>query len=321
MKSMLPSVKILLLVPFAFTCFRAFISTVEGIRAIAQQRRHLLNYGEEQHLSPRNNPLPKFAVVSGFVVKETKPREERPTVNDIYMGHLINKACYCELWGYDFIFSQSWGFPDQVRSPTTESPDGPHWLDYGTWHRVPHIKSALDAGYEWVLYADVDYVFQDMALPLESFVKEWSHHGKDNVHVFVPCDGNNLFTFSAFAVLIRNSDFGRRLVDNWIKISRGLCPNGNFPSKLGEYSWGDSDQPGLWYALAQTHQEFYPEKKGNFTLSCNQDGYLGTARFMGQELNEYMQRVGAVKSAELSIVPDGTFHSFTSSSTITRLAT
>lgn len=305
----LPSTKLWLLVPFAVTLFQVLVSTVDVIPGSdVRQHRQLLDSGVHPQPAARSKKLqPKFAVVSGFVSKQTRAAT-RSTVDKMYMGHLINKACYCDLWGYDFIFNQSWGFP--VRSPTTQSPNGPHWLDYGTWHRVPHIQSAMDAGYEWVLYADVDYVFQDMTLPLESFVKEWSHLGKHNVQVFVPCDGNNLFTFSAFAILIRNSDFGRRLVKNWIKISHGLCPNGNFPSKPGEYSWSDSDQPGLWYALAQTHHEFYPEKGGNFTPKCNQDGYLGTARLMGQELNEYMQRVGAVKSADLSIVPDGTYRYF-----------
>jgi hypothetical protein len=185
-----------------------------------------------------------------------------------------------------------------------------NWLNYGTWHRVPHILAAMDAGYEWVLYADIDYIFQDMMLPLEGFVKQWEHYGKQNVHVFVPNDYNNYFTFSAFAVMIRNSNFGRRLVQNWLQFSYGLCPRGNFPSIPGEYAWTDSDQPGLWYALAQTHYQFYPELGGNYEAKCTKEGYLNTTRFMGPELNVYMEKVGAVKSANLSNVPNGKYHRY-----------
>jgi len=245
---------------------------------------------------------PKFAVVSGFVTKESK---KRPRVDDKFLPHLLNKACYCELWGYDYIFNQTWGFPDEIRSPTTKSGKGAHWLDYGTWHRVPHMVAAMDAGYEWVLYADVDYIFQDMMLPLESFLKQWEHHGKQNVHVFLPDDDNTLFTFSAFAVMIRNSDFGRKLLQNWLKFAHGVCPNSNFPTTPGKCSWTDSDQPSLWCALAQTHHDFCPEQGGDCNAKCTEEAHLNATRVVGPELNVHMRKVGAAKEADLSKVPDG----------------
>jgi hypothetical protein len=45
-------------------------------------------------------------------------------------------------------------------------------------------------------------------MPLESFLKDWQLHNTTNVHVFVPDYWDNLFTFSAFAVMIHNSRFG-----------------------------------------------------------------------------------------------------------------
>jgi len=55
----------------------------------------------------------------------------------------------------------------------------------------------------------------------------------------------------------------------------GLCPNGNFHLDSAEYNWDDSDQPGLWYALLKTHQEFFPNDvfDKNFPL-CNETSGL-----------------------------------------------
>lgn len=187
----------------------------------------------------------RIAIISGFV---SPPSEAGPPprVGDSLMDHMLNKVCYADLWGYDFIFNTTWGFDKNTT--------GRHWISYGTWHRVPHMIAAMDQGYEWVLYADTDYVIQDIGLPLESFFKEWELYGKNNVHVFVPTDGYPYYTFSAFAVLIRNSPFGRRLLENWMELAYGLCPNGNFESIPGTYSWTDSDQPGLWYGTYSAKQ-------------------------------------------------------------------
>ena len=171
------------------------------------------------------------------------------------------------------------------------------------------MQAAL-AKYKWILYADVDYAVQDLTIPLESFLKEWELHGKNNIHVLVPNDGNLLHTFSAFAaVFIRNSPFGHRLLENWMELGKGLCKNGNFPSNPGKYGWSDSDQPGLWYALAKTHSEFFPQDGVKYQIECNKTtGLAVTGRFTGPELNNYMQKVNAVLGShgtDLIKVPDG----------------
>jgi hypothetical protein len=84
-----------------------------------------------------------------------------------------------------------------------------------------------------------------------------------------------------------------------------MCPKGNFPTTPGKYVWTDSDQPGLWYALAKTHHDFCPEQGGGFEVKCTEKGYLNTSRFMGPELNNYMKKVRAIKSKDLSKVPNG----------------
>ena len=48
-----------------------------------------------------------------------------------------------------------------------------YWLKYGTWHRVPHVRDRIH-DYDWILYADTDYVCNDMKTPIETFFfKNW----------------------------------------------------------------------------------------------------------------------------------------------------
>jgi hypothetical protein len=212
------------------------------------------------------------------------------------MDHLVNKACYADLWGYDFIFNTTWGFPEGLE-------DKNYWIHFGTWHRVPHILDRLE-DYDWILYADVDYVIQDLTIPLQSFLKEWELNGKD-IHVFVPKDSEVLHVFSAFAVLIRNSPFGRRVLENWAKFAHGICPNGNLHKEPRPYNWMDTDQPGLWYSLVQTHSEFFPGIDTG--IVCNETtGLITTNRALGPEFNRYFEKVGAMKGShgdELRSVP------------------
>ena len=35
------------------------------------------------------------------------------------------------------------------------------------------------------------------------------------------------------------------VLDNWMNFARGLCRKGNLADKKREYTWEDSDQPGL----------------------------------------------------------------------------
>ena len=145
---------------------------------------------------------------------------------------------------------------------------------------------------------------QDFTIPLDSFIKDWEMHGFYNVSVFVPVDFNGYFTFSSYAVLIRNNDFGRRLLHYWLRFANGLCEKGNFNSTPGSYEWGDSDQPGLWYALTKTHAEFTGRE---FEAKCV-GGKIVTKNFMEPEMNQYFRKykVGlGSQGKELYDIPKG----------------
>lgn len=250
----------------------------------------------------------RIAIISGFVTKDQS--QDRPRMKEYFMNHVINKACYSTLWGYDYILNTTWGFDQAMRSRNDTVNEANHnqryWLDYGTWHRVPHMIAGLDAGYEWVVYADIDWVVQDLAVPVQTLMKEWEHHGKTNVHIFVPSDdGVQTRVFSAFVVMVRNSEFGRAFLDNWMKFARGLCPNGNFP-KRDEYSWEDSDQPGIWYSLAKTHSDFYAKTEAHkYSLICNTTtGLIQTNYSMAPELNNYTLLANLTKHADWNRIPD-----------------
>lgn len=243
---------------------------------------------------------PKIAIISGFVTRQKGPKA--PQVKSSNYDHMINKACYANLWGYDFIFNTSWGFDQDVKSK--------YWLEYGTWHRVPHMAAALP-NYDWIVYADVDWYVRDMTIPLESFIRDWDLHGFHNVSIFIPVDVNGIHVFSAYVVMIRNNAFGRRMIENWLRFAQGLCPKGNFPTTPGKYEWGDSDQPGIWYSLAKTHSEF----TGNtFDVKCKEDGTIDTGRFMGPEMRQYFIGLkvphGGNQGKDLYNIPKGEWHKF-----------
>lgn len=109
-----------------------------------------------------------IAIISGFV----KRNESKARISGGLADHMVNKACYADLWGYDYIHNTTWGFDNDVGSR--------YWLEYGTWHRVPHMQAALPK-YDWILYVDTDWVVQDLSVPIESFLKGWELQGMKNV--------------------------------------------------------------------------------------------------------------------------------------------
>jgi hypothetical protein len=157
----------------------------------------------------------------------------------------------------------------------------PWWLKFGAWERASHLQAALP-NYDWVLYGDLDYIIKDMSRPIESFIQELHQNGKTHAHVIVPTDHYDddyrPVEFSSFALLIRNSPFGRRVLENWRKFALGICPNGNFESYDGKYIWYHSDQPGLWYGLMKTHMEFHPNNASppEIAVCDNNTGYINT---------------------------------------------
>jgi hypothetical protein len=226
--------------------------------------------------SPPSGHL-KIGLISGFVAATSTAK-----IKSTYLDQQItNQVCYADRWGYDYIFNTTFGFSEEQIVQ-----DKAWWLNYGTWHRVPHMMAALP-DYDWIVYLDNDYAFQSMNISLESFVNDWERRGLQNVSVFVPVDSNSFYSFSAFAVMVRNSPFGRRFLENWMAFARGLCRNGNLAAKPRKYTWTDSDQPGIWYSLAQTHAEFYNK---TYDFPCNETtGLLQVTRFGGVNLNAYFK--------------------------------
>jgi hypothetical protein len=254
------------------------------------------NIAISSSITSKKETKSRVAIISGFVPSSQYVNASR--VKDL--DHLVNKACYCKLWGYDYIFNMTRGFDRSIDR---------HWLEYGAWSRVPHMQAALDHGYDYIMYADNDYVIKDMSQPLESFLTEFRLYDKD-VHVFLPRDGDlGFYTFSSFVVMIKNSPFGRAILHHWTEFAKGLCPNGNFPSVKGEYEWTDSDQPGLWYALIKAHLEFYPAPgvADDFPGCSETTGLIDTSRAFGTYLNIYFKRRGAKFGSfgdDLDKVPD-----------------
>lgn len=160
----------------------------------------------------KRNPKGKIAIMSSFVPNQnTKPP---PRLKEAYFDHIINKACYSYIWGYDYIFNTTYAFDDTYKKDW-------HWLAFGTWHRVPHVQARIRE-YDWILYTDTDVLIQDIMRPLESFISEWELYGKTNVQLFVPVDSyaTNTFTFSAFAFMIRNSSYGHTILKYWDDFAR-----------------------------------------------------------------------------------------------------
>jgi hypothetical protein len=81
---------------------------------------------EELHAVTRKHNTPKIAIISSFV-PSSQYQGNSTQVKDL--DHLINKACYSYIWGYDFIFNMTFGFDRQ--KDIVEG--GKYWLDYGTW--------------------------------------------------------------------------------------------------------------------------------------------------------------------------------------------
>jgi hypothetical protein len=125
---------------------------------------------------------------------------------------------------------------------------------------VPHVAARI-RDYDWILYTDTDFAINDIMRPLESFLHEFELQGKKNVQLFLPRDtyDKRQFLFSAFAFMIHNSPFGHSILKYWDTFARGICEKGNLNSTSnGRYTWLDTDQPGLWYAMMRTYADFFP---------------------------------------------------------------
>ena len=194
----------------------------------------------------------RIALMSGFVSqKDASPPVQ---MEENYFDYMINKACYSYIWGYDFIFNTTYGFD--------ESYPKWHWLNFGTWNKVKHIRSRIEE-YDYIFYTDTDFFIHDIMRPVESFVHEFELHGKTNVQLFLPQDWffSDVFLFSAFAFLMRNSKFSLDILKYWDDFARGMCPRGNLNmTSSEEYTWYDADQPGFWYAIIRAYADHFPDR-------------------------------------------------------------
>jgi hypothetical protein len=112
-------------------------------------------------------PRSRIAIVTGFV---SDKNNSDVRLNERFFNHLINKACYTDIWGYDLIFYSSWGFPNATKSQ--------YWLQWGSWHRVPHLMAILQQ-YDWVVYVDTDWIVQDLMYPIDSLIHDWELHNQN----------------------------------------------------------------------------------------------------------------------------------------------
>jgi len=253
---------------------------------------------------------PRIAIMSSFVPNaNTNTNEPPPRLNEEYFPHILTKACYSYIWGYDFIFNTTYGFDDTYPKW--------HWLDFGTWHRVPHVESRIRE-FDWILYTDTDFLIQDITRPLESFLSEFELHGKDNVQLFIPTDQwqKDFFTFSAYAFMIRNSPYGLDLLKHWDTFARGICPRGNMnKTSDGKYDWMDTDQPGLWYSMMRTYADYFPDRVPNDNYpKCN--ATTGVLDFRPPPWNNFFKKMPNITKgstgSELDRVPDDQPYIFSS---------
>ncbi len=200
----------------------------------------------------------RIGILSIHVAGSAKGKKNTATVKSEHFPHILNKACYSHLWGYDYFFKTSWSYDPSIRNESSFALGDKTrcWLDIGNWHRVPVLKAMLSSGrYDWVVWTDADMVFNDLAVPIETLLKDFELHNKTNVHVVHATHEATRqkkiprpMIFSSFGLMIRNSEYGHRVLDNWLKFAMGLCPNGNHPYECnGKYEFANSDQVGLWY--------------------------------------------------------------------------
>ena len=114
--------------------FNNVITLNNVFRTIASTAR-LDGLSPRQEVMQASSPRPWIAIISSYVAGGSP---EFPNVTPLRndLDHLINKACYAKMWGYDYIFNMTYGFDkvnDQLQGLA-------YWLDYGHWHRVPHIR-------------------------------------------------------------------------------------------------------------------------------------------------------------------------------------
>lgn len=121
------ALRVIAKVAIVAVCFLAYVhvfSLTTKFSLKGQLRALMADNNEESVVETnKNHKKPKIAIISSFVPSSQYKNSTR--VKDL--DHLINKACYSYLWGYDFIFNMTFGFDPELVNK------GKYWLDYGTW--------------------------------------------------------------------------------------------------------------------------------------------------------------------------------------------
>lgn len=124
---------------------------------------------------------------------DNRPLEEDLTKADYNsMTTAINKA-YCELNGYDFLYSQChYKESSDIFSCIDPNSKAPR---HAAWARMVKTIDLINQNkYDYIVYIDSDCVFQNYSIRLETYIE--SHLDKDVVfvnnvpwHVNLPCSG------------------------------------------------------------------------------------------------------------------------------------
>lgn len=195
---------------------------------------------------------------------------------------LINRECYSHLHGYDNIFS----FTDYVENLTM--PKGPvprrgcHGMctiedDYwgfedapmqGYWNKV-HLAKKVLKDYDYIFWTDADVFFTDLAKPIEWFIDHSRMRGKD-IHLWVPQDqgGAGEYIFSDAVFLVKNSKWGRYVLDAWWDYGTGLktsCQDRWFRVQQPGHDM-NLDMPWMWHAVLMLY-----DKYNNKSAPCMND--------------------------------------------------
>jgi len=206
--------------------------------------------------------------------------EERP---EYLKQILINHECYTHLHGYDNIFS----FTDYVENMTM--PKGPvpprrcrgmctipediwGFVDapmQAYWNKVYLARKVLK-DYDYILWTDADVFFTDLAKPIEWFIDNSRMRGRD-IHLWLPQDqgGAGAFIFSDAVYLVKNSIWGRYVLDAWWDYGTGKktsCKDRWFRVQQPGHDM-NLDMPWMWHAVLMLYDK-YNNKKAPCMSEC-----------------------------------------------------
>ena len=134
------------------------------------------------------------------------------------------------------------------------------------WAKVYYLSKALPE-YDWVLLADSDVLITALGRSLYDMVKE----AGDGVHAIFPRElapkgsrsgngGTGQCAFSNYAMLVRNSEVGRRFVDMWWADRKNKC--------------GWYDQCPCWRAIVRLLRQQRGEANYSLPVWKNEDAAL-----------------------------------------------